>query len=729
MVPTLWQVALRFVRSPSAAETAKILHTLSIAAHLCSSVLVFLILCMLLGSELPAWLGAAFFALHPLQLEAVAMVSAFGLVVGGTFALAAIWQYLCYVKGLQGARRRNKHPVRPYYLATAAFILAMLSSPLMVVTPLLASLLARLLPKEGAYYSTKTPSWPLALWVVLAVPQAVWTILSQHTEALTQSLPLWLKPLVAGDAVGFYLAKILLPIKIGPDYGRSPLVLTGHWWGYVSWLVPLLLLLLLSAARKKTFGWYRSAMLVLIAALLPCLGLVYFEAQSTSTVAGRYAYLALLAPAMAVAYAAANARKSWVPFVLVALTAAAGWWTQRNLRYWQTDTALWEHALAVNPASPIAHTTLGNAAMREGNWQLAREHYQLALNADGFSPSIYFNLGEIEQLHGDPHQAIAYYNKALSLNPKLVQVYSRLGHVYLALGDSDNALKNFQAAVEQAPPSEETLRLLGKLYVHRKDYAAAIPYLSQAIQLAAATPGSPQLAAEAHALLGSALTFSHQPLPAKEHLETALRLAPDNPEANRQLADIYFSQGQYTEARPRYERVIEQGHPDFAVYNNMGKIAFTRNEHSKAITYYNAALALQPNDAEAQKNAGISYFRLHQYKEAIASLKKALEIDPSLPEPHFYMGDVARWQGRDADALHEYQLALKSDPQFTEAYYRLGNYYLKKDQLSLAIQQYQAGLKIAPEDAKLLYGLKRAERARTETTRDPAHEERDKVQF
>jgi len=708
LAPAVWRALAELSTGGNASSISpRTLHNASLAAHLGSTLVVFLILALLLQAEGAAFIGAAFFALHPLQTEAVAYVSAFKIVLGACFALTAIWQYLTFAQGLQAGPRR---PIgrRSYYIATLAYILAICTNATMVVTPVLAWLLTQLLPKQTSLYKAKAPAWRLGLWFALGVPAAVWAIRSQDTTALAQVLPLWMKPVVAGDALSFYLFKILVPIGIGPDYGRSPLMLQTQWWGYLTWIIPVAMILIANTTRGKQRAWHSAPLLVFFAALGPMLGLIYFSAQTTSTVAGRYAYLAVLGPALLVAYAAARARRIWLPITMTLALIACAVLSQRQVKHWQNDESLWHHALAVNPASPMAHLALADVALRQGDWQKARDDYMQVLASNAFSPAVYFNLGEIERLHGDAKAAAEFYAKALQLAPTMTEVYERLGATYLKLNDRTAAEANFTKAVLQAPDHEESLRLLGMLLVRRAAYGEAATHLMKAAQLGDQGHATPQQRAESHALLGLALLNTQQSALAEEHLAAALKLAPENREANRALGDIHFAKGQLALARSRYEHAVAAGDRDFLVYNALGKIYAEAKEYSKSATAFTAALAINPDAAGTLQSIGIVYFTLHQQKDAITHFKKALALNPSLAAPHFYLGDIARWQGKEPESIREYQQALKIDPNFAEAHYRLGNYYLKNEQSTLAIQHFQAGLRAVPGDPKLHYALKRA---------------------
>jgi len=70
----------------------------------------------------------------------------------------------------------------------------------------------------------------LVPWVVLAAPFVIISKLLQPEVVTGFVTPLWARPLVAADALVFYLYKLVLPVRLGPDYGRLPQLLLRQWW-------------------------------------------------------------------------------------------------------------------------------------------------------------------------------------------------------------------------------------------------------------------------------------------------------------------------------------------------------------------------------------------------------------------------------------------------------------------------------------------------------------------
>ena len=702
VAPTIWRIYVRSM-GISSEQLPQALHGLSLTVHMANVILIFLLLCLLLQSEWAAFLGAALFGVHPLQVEAVAYLSAFRFLMGSFFAIIAIQRYLNHILALR-AGRRHANLQRPYWLGTAALLLAILSQPIFVVIPIVAALLVKLLPKQTALYSVKPGLWRLGLWGLLVLPIMIWEFLGQNTGALSQNLPFWSRPLIAGDSISFYLHKFLVPRGIGPDYGHSPFFVMSHWWGYLMWLIPVVTYFAAGRYRSKGPAWYKEAVVLFATLLLPVSGLLYFSAQANSTVANRYVYLALLAPVLALSYLVSRARGAVLPIFMSLAVIGCAWLSSNDLRFWKNDDVLWRHALTVNPGSPIAHEVLGNNSYRAGDWEKAREHYKAVLSANVLDSSVYYNLAEIEREHGSAKDAAAYYSRALQLNPKLPNIHRHLGEVYLAINDTDQALAQFESAVAEQPSDSVSLRLLGMLCVRKEQFARAIPYLNKVLKIA----DNANVTAEVQALLGAALFKTNQQALAQEHLRLALEQFPNNEDANRQLGDIYFDQGLYAEARLNYERVLAHGQGTFDDFEHLGRIHSGRKEYSKAAHYFNNALAIKNSDAETLKNLGVAHFHQRQYKDAISCFNKALLVNPDLAEPYFFLGDLARWQGRDAEAIRNYQMAIKIDNNFPDVHFRLANLYLKKGQVQQAIAQLQDGLKNAPNDPKLSYALRQA---------------------
>jgi tetratricopeptide (TPR) repeat protein len=281
---TIWD-ALCIDRLPDARR----FHALNIALHAGTSVLALLILAELTASLPAAVAGALLFAWHPAQVEAVAWVSGMNNLLAGFFSLAAVY---LYVSSTHGARRGSVY----YALATAAFVAALLSKPTAVVVPVLAGVIAIVALRRPKRIVARE----LISWIAIALPFAVIARIAQPAPDVFIPPP-WGRLIVALDALAFYVIKLVLPLRLRIDYGRTPAWLLAHRGGWVMALIPLVLAIAAIARRRRIVPIFRAALIWVVVALLPVLGLTPFEFQINSTVADRYFYIAMLGPALALA--------------------------------------------------------------------------------------------------------------------------------------------------------------------------------------------------------------------------------------------------------------------------------------------------------------------------------------------------------------------------------------------------------------------------------------------
>ena len=716
----------------------KALHSLNIGVHAIAVVLVYLLLQTILQSHAAAFFGALFFGLHPLQVEPVSYVSALGFSLGGALGLIAVWRYMAFALARdKPSRKRASNPLNHYYVGTFFFILSVLSVPTAVIIPIFALIFDQLIPRRNSIVASRSQVWPAAAWIILGVPFAILAILSQKTGTLSTNVPFWFKPFVAGDAVSFYLSKTLVPIAIGPDFGRSPTFLLAHWWGYATWILPAMLAVVLLYWRERPRTWYGASTVLFIAGLLPFLGLFMFEGQGFSTVASRYAYLAMVGPALAIGYTICMPKQTWLAAACVAGVGLCGWVSFSSLSSWKTESALWDRAVIVNPGSPVANKALGDQARRKGDWGKAKAHYEKVLAVNPANADILFFVAEADRHSGEIGRAAELYRKTIAINPDFGPAHNGLGLVSLAAKDFETAFQEFSKSQQLMPESEEAVRNLGMLFVRKGAFAEAIPHLQRALELTG--DKDKNSLAKAHALLGLAFAGTKNFDQAQIQLESSLSLSGANPEAHHVLGDIYFSRKEFSKALPHYRQVIGQldaqqgaasaenanqrdgstavsgdslaSGSEVDLRHNFGVTLIDHKDYSKALEQLEKVVALKSDHADAHSALGIANFQLRRFEVATAEFEKALAINSKMADPHYYLGDIARWQGKEEIANGSYYRAIKINHDHIEAHNRLGNYFMKKKNVRAAIGHFKAALKAAPDDQKAQYNLKRAEAA------------------
>ncbi|MEI6081006.1 MAG: tetratricopeptide repeat protein [Verrucomicrobiota bacterium] len=432
---------------------AALFHGTNLISHLLSTSMVFLIVRRMLGARLSTFhttsitsprvllasaAGALAFGLHPIQVEAVAWVSGLRDLLGGAFSLAALALFLSW---LDHSGRNTRQAFR-YITATLLLILAFGSKPGSVVTPALAFLCGLwLLRIRGR--SLKPLLW-LIPWFIVAVLEVMMTSKAQPAAELARSLvPLWARPLVAGDAISFYIWKLIWPADpwgLCADYGRSPNSLLSAGILYWSWLIPILLACLLTFFQKLR-SYLLPATLMVIGAL-PTLGLIPFNFQIVSTVSDRYLYLGMLGPALAFAMLISDARPRIA--ILLAVVFLPFWTvlTLLQLPQWEAGEFFFPATLARNPSS----------------WK-SRHNYACTLDAQGKLP-----------------EALKEFLEAIHLRPSNAEAYNDMALTLLKMGRRQEAIQEFQQSLQVRATTGAARNLAAALLMNGEPAKAAQVY-------------------------------------------------------------------------------------------------------------------------------------------------------------------------------------------------------------------------------------------------------------
>lgn len=421
-------------------------HAAGLLVHVLSVLLVFDILRRLARRDSAAGLGALLYAVHPLQVETVAWIGALDTGLGNCLSLATLWQYLQFVQAdqspeVEARRSRQRH----YWTATFFFVLALLSKPSAVAVILLAGLL------DGALlrHSWQAPMRSLAGWIAPALAIALVTRAAQAVPPEAVS-PLWARPLIAGDALAFGLGKIVWPMPLAIDYGRTPSWLLAHPWVCLTVLVPLILVVIAWRLHRKN-SWLLACLGLFAAALLPVSGLVPFAFQEYSTVADRYYSLALLGPALGLAFLLTRFPARSLQSVTLLVIGVFGFLSLRQVGCWENSATLFTHAVAVNPNSYHIQYNLANALNDAGDTPGAISRYRQTLRLQPGYPEGHCNLGAALAQEGRADESADEYRQALRLNPGLSEAHEALGLYLVDGGHLDAAIAEWQAALRLQP--------------------------------------------------------------------------------------------------------------------------------------------------------------------------------------------------------------------------------------------------------------------------------------
>lgn len=404
-------------------------HLFNLVLHSINAWLVYMILGELGRSR--ALVGACLFLIHPLQVESVAWISSGRDLVAGFFGLLSLyWLH--------------------YHRSVVTFTLGLLAKPTLVALPF------------AAYIFKPERRWKLItmMGLGLAVSALTLWIQSDDLENKRVIIEWWWRPLIALDALGFYIRKILLPVKLAADYGRSPArVMAEHSYLYtLPVLVAVPAALWLTRVSREACKGLGFAVVM----LLPVLGLIPFQAQSQSTVADRYVYLSMFGFALLAArsFELPSRRFAWIALLLV----SAGL-SHERAKIWRTNHGFFTAMVESNPNSYAAASNLGVIEMFNRQGEKAEAHFRRALTLSPNNVEAAANLAsllwvsdrgnmiltELEPLLRDP----SYIENNRAATKALSVLYRLVARAEIAAGLKEKATADYCKFLELDPSNDE----------------------------------------------------------------------------------------------------------------------------------------------------------------------------------------------------------------------------------------------------------------------------------
>ena len=432
-------------------------HWVNILLHLGNALLVW---CIVTRLKVPgAWLAAAIFALHPIQVESVGWISELKNVLMGFFFLLTLLTWIEYVDAT------HKHR-RILYVAALVFYLLALSAKATACTLPAALLLVLWLKQRPIGRRALLEIIP---FVVLALGIGLvavwWEKYHQGTRMLVSLGPVE-RLLIASRAVWFYLGKIFWPAKLTFIYPQWRIDATNP-IAYL-WPIAVAVAVALIFYGRRFFG--RSvevAALFFVMTLGPLLGFVMLYTFRYTFVADHYQYLASIGPiALASAGLVTLSRLSRTLQRLVGGTSFAiliglGLLTWQQSATYRDAETLWRTTIAKNPGCWMAYNNLGVVQFEKGNVEDAIEKYQQSLGLHPDYPEAHYNLGSALLQNGYADEAIRHCEEALKIQPNEPDAHIVLGNAFMAKQDVDRAIAHYEQALTLRPEDSNAHYNLG----------------------------------------------------------------------------------------------------------------------------------------------------------------------------------------------------------------------------------------------------------------------------
>lgn len=463
-------------------------HCVNLLLHAVNALLVWRLLKRL--SVPGAWLGAALFALHPVQVETVAWATELKNVMSLFFFLLSLLAWTEFVE------ERPKPAWRYYGVALILYGLALCSKATACTLP--AALLLVLWLQHKPVSITR---WlQVVPFVVMGLGMGLvamwWERYHQGTEGGVFSISLPERFLIAGHAVWFYLGKLLWPVNLAFSYPRWK-IHPGDPLAY-GWLAALAALAVAIYLFRRFFGrGVEVAAAFYVATLVPMLGFFMLYTFRYTFVADHYQYVACIGPlALAAAGISLGLSKfdETLPFLKPifcgALVLVLGTLTWQRTEVFRNRETLWRDTLAKNPDSWMAYNNLGLVLQNQGHIKEAFAYFQHALQLNPNYPEALDNVGTLLASGGRYDEAVECFRRANHIQPNSFNTLENLASALAATGHFKEAIENYRKAIQADPKHPETFLYLGMTLGQAGRIREAVVAYQTALKLNPDLPGA-----------------------------------------------------------------------------------------------------------------------------------------------------------------------------------------------------------------------------------------------
>jgi Flp pilus assembly protein TadD len=602
-------------------------HLINILLHACSALLLVKILRRM---EVPgAWLAAAIFALHPVEVESVAWISELKNTLSGVCCLGAALVYLNFDRDRKGTF---------YAGALGLFVLGLMAKTVIATLP--AALLVVFWWKRGGL-SWKKDVLPLLPFFVVGIVSGLFTAWMERkfvgAEGSEFDFSLIERCLIAGRAFWFYLGKLFWPVNLVFIYPRWN-ISQAVWWQY---LFPAAALLLLGGAwllRRRLRGPL-AGLLFFAGTLVPALGFFNVYPFRYSFVADHFQYLAGIGPivlataGITIASGFLARRKPLLkPVLCGGLLAALGMLTWRQCGMYADIETLWLTTIDRNPNSFMAHLNLGIVLAQKGSVNEAITQFQKTLEIKPGYAKAHNNLGLALLQKASVDEAIAQFQKAIEINPSYAEACYNLGNALVQKGSVDEAIVHYQQALQIKPDYAEACYNLGNALIQKGRVDEAIANYQKALQI------KPDYA-EARNNLGKTLLNTGRVDEAITHFKKVLQITPDHANACYNLGLALLQKGRVDEAITCFQQTLRIK-PEFPeAQNDLAWVLATSSQASLRNGNQAMELAGQANQRAGGKNPvflrtlAAACGETGRFGDAIQNVQKAIELARAAGQP------------------------------------------------------------------------------------------------
>lgn len=487
-------------------------HLTSLILHILNAMLFFSLVNLITDNRGLGLLAALFFALHPVNAEAVNVIAFREDILVFFFLTGAFIMYIkskkaepafnplrkilpqAYSPGMKVckgcASASGREPLRliAWGGSTAAFysgsllmfFLALFSKETAIILPLLLLCYDYFFARQAGNAPARPKKSYTGYACLLLFYFLVRFVLMNNSghQLLSPGMADFSSRLLALPKIIItYLGWMVFPVNIHPTLPDDPAFIVRSLLS-AGFLLPLAATLIVLAAavrisRRMPDGAFALSWIFI--SLIPVSNIIF---PLTNYLAARYLYL----PAAGFCFllAALLLRRERTEFahklsrdLIAVILAFYAIFTCANNMNWRNNQIFWSEMAERYPGNALAHSSLANAYRRNGLLDRAIAEYKIALSLSPDYAKDHNDLGACYYEKTMYPEAIIEFKQAVGLNPVFLPAYVNLGSALGEQGAYQEAIRYFKKAIQIDKKALSAYNGLGVTYARMGDYAAA----------------------------------------------------------------------------------------------------------------------------------------------------------------------------------------------------------------------------------------------------------------
>ena len=502
------------------------------------------------------WIAAALHLLHPLNSQAVILISSRPILFASLFYLLTFGFLARFLRVYKENPIKAKASI-DLLMVMACFASGATADPVMVTLPFMGWIFYR-------FYMASKEKMELEIFALALIPWIIYLIYqlttpsaelraeySGHTGSL--STLYFLTQIKA--FIFYYLPKTLFPLHLNLDPDFRLVSGVGDW----TWMVSLVavggLFALMRATGSRLVQWgFIWTLLIFIS--FYALGMddpVVSEPRFYLPGVGIHLILSIGLVTLAVRHPIAGWLRVGIPVLLMILTFARG-------QDYTSETALWKATAQSSPHKARVHFELGRAYLKENLTEPAEKELITTLE----------------------------------LNDRYLPALIKMGEIYIQREEYEKALNSYQELIRQKikHPTIQFNAGLALLKMNRPE--EAVPHLEKAVEQ---QPGS----AFWHLTLGRAYYKAKRLKRALRSFRASVNINPNQPEAHNEMGMVFWGLNSFYFADAAFQQAYQLDNQYVDALNNLISSNMLFKQYDQAITYINRLLEIDPKNDNAQQ--------------------------------------------------------------------------------------------------------------------------------